>query len=36
MVFNSPLLKIFILSTFVTSLFYYLISTYVNFYLNFA
>ena len=29
-------LKIFMLSTFVTSLFYYIISTYVNFYLYFA
>ena len=30
-VFNSPLFNIFMLSTFVTSLFYYIISTYVIF-----
>ena len=35
-VFNSPLFNIFMLSTFVTSLFYNIISTYVNFYLHFA
>ena len=35
-VFNTPLFNIFMLFTFVTSLFYYIISTYVNFYLHFA
>ena len=35
-VFHTPLFNIFMLFTFVTSLFYYIISTYVNFYLHFA
>ena len=35
-VFNTPLFNIFMLFTFATSLFYYIISTYVNFYLHFA
>ena len=34
--FNSPLFNIFMLFTFVTSLFYYIISAYVNFYLHLA
>ena len=33
---NTPLFNIFMLFTFVTSLFYYIISTYVNSYLHFA
>ena len=35
-VFNTPLFNIFMFFTFVTSLFYYMISTYVNFYCHFA
>ena len=35
-VFNTLLFKIFMLFRYFTSLFYYIISTYVNFYLHFA